>query len=423
MRARTWCGTGAAGLLTGALVVSLAGPVVAADTGHDFGRMGPANARTTSVSPSSGPDFEMPFPCGQSWTGSSRSGHSPSYYTIDFNAPDDLGKPVLATAPGIVIKAVTLTGSYGRYVVVDHGNGFTSLYGHLNKIATTVGTYLDQGTLIGYLGTSGNSTGPHLHFEERKDGAYFPPYFHRATFRIGSTATSANCADRPVSGDWNGDGVSEVGIFRTTPTRTEFWEKVGAANTRITWGIPGDEPLVGNWQGDRTSEIAARRLGTATFYLREPDGSMQTLTNQGYANDLPLSGDWDGNGITDLALYRPTTREFWLKSPQGHWTGVTWGATGEIPVSGDWNGDGRTDIGSWNSTTGVWTLRVPTGSTYTTHRSTYGTFGDLPVTGDWNGDGVTDLGIWRTSTGTFWERVPAAGGRSVHQTVAYGLRR
>ena len=129
MRARTMCKSGAVGLATGAVVLTLAAPGGAADTdfgdgrGHGFGRMGPATARTTSVSPSSGPDFEMPFLCGQSWTGTSRSSHSPSYYTIDWNRPDDLGKPVLASAPGVVSRAVSLTTSYGRHVIVDHGGG------------------------------------------------------------------------------------------------------------------------------------------------------------------------------------------------------------------------------------------------------------------------------------------------------------
>ena len=181
-----------------------------AHAGHANGRTGAAAARTTTVNPSAGPDFELPFPCGQQWTGSSRAGHSPSYYAIDFNAPNDLGKPVLATAPGTVITAKTLSGSYGRYVVIDHGNGYSSLYGHLNAIVATVGQRVDQGDLIGYLGTSGNSTGPHLHFEERLNGAYFPPYFHRATFHINSSIT-ATCNDRPVIGDWNGDGVSDLG--------------------------------------------------------------------------------------------------------------------------------------------------------------------------------------------------------------------
>ena len=61
--------------------------------------------------------------CGQTWTGSSRPGHSPSYYAIDWNSANDLGKPVVASAPGVVVTVRSLTTSYGRYVVIDNGNG------------------------------------------------------------------------------------------------------------------------------------------------------------------------------------------------------------------------------------------------------------------------------------------------------------
>ena len=149
---------------------------------------------------------------------------------------------MLATAPGTVITAKTLSGSYGRYVVIDHGNGYSSLYGHLNAIVATVGQTVDQGDLIGYLGTSGNSTGPHLHFEERLNGAYFPPYFHRATFHINSSIVSANCTDRPVIGDWNGDGTSDLGVFRNTPSVGVFYERVGTTSTERAVGTAGRLP-------------------------------------------------------------------------------------------------------------------------------------------------------------------------------------
>jgi hypothetical protein len=424
MWARTWTGTGAVGLLTGAIVLSLGGPATAADGGHGLGRMGPSTARTTTVSPSSGPDFEMPFVCGQRWIGSSRSSHSPSAYTIDWNTSNDLGRPALASAPGVVTKAVTLTGSYGRYVVVDHGRGFSTLYAHLNQIVATVGTYLDQGDLVGYVGGSGNVTGPHLHFEERKDGAYFPPYVHRTTFRMGSTGTSALCGDRPLLGDWTGDGRTDLGVFRSSSTANLFYQRKGTATTYVTWGRPGDVPVTGDFDGDGKTEVATRSLGKPTFVQRAASGATRASINYGVPSDVPFTGDWDGNGTSDLAVYRASSRLFCLRRPDGTTTSFIFGATGDRPISGDWNGDGRTDVGTFSPATGYWSLRVPSGSSYVVQKIGYGQSTDVPITGDWDGDGLTELGVWRPSTAQFIMRARTkVVGRYQNQVVVFGNKR
>lgn len=424
MWARTWCRTSATGLATGAALLVLTAPATAADGGHGLGRTGPPNARTTSVSPSSGPDFEMPFVCGQSWTGTTRSSHSPSYWTIDWNAPSDLGKPALASAPGVVTKAVSLTKSYGRYVVVDHGGGYTTLYAHLNAIAATVGQFVDQGDLLGYVGTSGGSTGPHLHFEERLNGAYFHPYVSRRRFAFGTTRTSANCTDRPVAGDWDGNGTSEVGIFRTSSAGTRFLMDTAAGTTSVPWGYAGDTAVVGDFDGDNLSQVGVRRRGAPNWYLRSKTGATAQVANVGATADYPLTGDWDGNGRDNLGYYRFATRTFYLRADNHKLTTVALGVTGERPVTGDWNKDGRTDLGTFDPRTGKWTLRVPSGSGFTLQRVAWGKVGDLPVTGDWNGDRITDIGVWNPSVATFYMRQPGAKAgtyRSVART--FGTRR
>lgn len=83
---------------------------------------------------------------------------------IDIAAP--FGTPVRATAEGDVITAHMGAG-YGREVILDHGHGLTTLYGHMSSLAVVPGEHVTRGQVIGYVGQSGRSTGPHLHYEVR----------------------------------------------------------------------------------------------------------------------------------------------------------------------------------------------------------------------------------------------------------------
>ena len=85
-----------------------------------------------------------------------------------------LGSPVVAAADGVVTYAGWL-GGYGNCVMINHGDGIVTLYGHGNKILTTVNTEVKQGDVIMEVGSTGNSTGPHLHFEVRVNGEYTNP--------------------------------------------------------------------------------------------------------------------------------------------------------------------------------------------------------------------------------------------------------
>ncbi|MDQ2732516.1 MAG: peptidoglycan DD-metalloendopeptidase family protein, partial [Armatimonadota bacterium] len=92
---------------------------------------------------------------------------------VDLGAP--IGTPVHAAAPGVVIHAGWL-GGYGNAIIIDHGDGLATLYGHLSQIDVAVGQALAQAQEIGLVGTTGLSTGPHLHFEVRKYGTPVPPF-------------------------------------------------------------------------------------------------------------------------------------------------------------------------------------------------------------------------------------------------------
>jgi murein DD-endopeptidase MepM/ murein hydrolase activator NlpD len=97
----------------------------------------------------------------------------PAMHTgVDFRAPS--GYAARATAGGTVINAA-YTGGYGNMVEIDHGNGITTRYGHLSRIDVTVGQIVAKGAIIGHTGSTGRSTGPHLHYEVRIDGSAIDP--------------------------------------------------------------------------------------------------------------------------------------------------------------------------------------------------------------------------------------------------------
>ena len=86
---------------------------------------------------------------------------------LDFGA--SWGSPIVAAADGQVVGA-GWAGGYGRQVRIAHGGGILTTYSHMSQIAAEPGSFVHQGQLIGYVGSSGLSTGPHLHYEVRRDG-------------------------------------------------------------------------------------------------------------------------------------------------------------------------------------------------------------------------------------------------------------
>ncbi len=104
----------------------------------------------------------------------------PHFHTgIDVAAPE--GTPLHAAADGVVLLAAAsvnsagrLTG-YGNYVIIGHAAGFLTLYGHMSEVAVHAGDRVRQGQLVELEGSTGNSTGPHVHFEIRRDGALLDP--------------------------------------------------------------------------------------------------------------------------------------------------------------------------------------------------------------------------------------------------------
>ena len=94
---------------------------------------------------------------------------------LDFAAPQ--GTPIYATANGTIKVAGNLGNGYGNHVVINHGYGYETLYGHMFRINVRSGKYVKRGEILGYVGSTGKSPGPHLHYEVHKNGRPIDPVY------------------------------------------------------------------------------------------------------------------------------------------------------------------------------------------------------------------------------------------------------
>ncbi len=192
--------------------------------------------------------FELPFPCGQVWAGQTRTNHSPTL-SIDFNRANDIGDTVVASAGGVVtVVGNTGSTSYGRWVEIDHGNGYRTRYAHLNSQAVRVGQRVARGERIGTVGSTGGSTGPHLHFELRRNGVVLRPVFHGRTAFFWGTR---NYTSQNTCGGGGGGGGGHVGRVNTA----------GAPLT-IRAAASTSSRAVGSVADGATVRITCQRRGT-----------------------------------------------------------------------------------------------------------------------------------------------------------------
>ncbi|WP_206079494.1 M23 family metallopeptidase [Polyangium spumosum] len=168
---------------------------------------------STSDGVSNMPAFQLPFPCGQIWAGQTRTNHSP-LNSIDFNRSDDIGDAVVASAGGKVTRVANEGNtSYGRWIEIDHGNGYRSRYAHLNSQIVSVGQSVSKGQKIGTVGSTGGSSGPHLHYEVRRNGVAIRPVFNGATAYFYGTK---NYTSKNSCGGGGGGGGGVTGTVNTS---------------------------------------------------------------------------------------------------------------------------------------------------------------------------------------------------------------
>ena len=153
--------------------------------------------------------------------------------------------------------------------------------------------------------------------------------------------------------------------------------------TTVTFGLGSDYPFAGDYDGDGTTDIALFRSALGLWMVR---GLPREYFGQ--PDDLPIARDYDGDGVWDIAIYRPQTGMWAIHGIESQW----FGAKGDFPVLGDFDGDGCSDIGIFRSASGLWAIRETT-------RLYFGRKEDMPIPGDYDGDGVSEVALYRKSSG------------------------
>lgn len=246
----------------------------------------PGDGAATSSEALSTSVFQLPFRCNQVWSGQTRSNHSP-VNSVDFNRADDVNDAVVASAGGTVSRVDNEGNvSYGRWIEINHGGGYTTRYAHLNSQLVSEGQRVDKGQKIGTVGSTGGSSGPHLHFELRKNGTAIRPIFNgsQALFFGTKNYTSHNSC-----GGGGDDGGADGAPGTVNTSGPSLTVRAGASASSAAVGSVDD--------GDRVT-ITCQKMGasvTGTYGTSK----LWDFIGTGYVSDAYVATGSDGRVAPD----------------------------------------------------------------------------------------------------------------------------
>lgn len=395
-------------ILIAAQLVAGAGPATA-----DYGAM---------IHPTSGRINSVVGGCG---------GDRPSHAGIDIGTAS--GNAIVAAYSGTVTTRVVnfSTSGYGNYVVITHASGYTTLYAHMRDAPpVALDAQVSQGQTIGAIGSTGNSTGPHLHFEMRRNGTNIANQGYACGQNVtrGSAipmdfpGLGAIAPPPPASGkakDFNDDGSADLlaidtagalwvypgtggGAFGAAVQAGSGWQTMSLASGGVDFTSDGRMDIVGRtgdgnlWLYPRTSPNtfgAAVRIGSGWQVI-----------------DAIVPGDFTGDGRADIAARR-LDGTLWVYPGNGAGgfgnaaeVGFGWSSMTAILGGADYDGDARADLIARDGAGYLWLYRgTGTGNFDAVIRAGQG-WSDMTAIvggGDYTGDGRADI-VSRSSDGRLW---------------------
>lgn len=217
---------------------------------------------------------------------------------------------------------------------------------------------------------------------------------------VTQTAFALN-GDLPVPSDFDGDAKTDIAIYR--PSNGDFWSlnTINSQQVNVRLGQPGDIAMPSDIDGDgRTDYVVYRPSNSHWYRIGAATGATSDIWF-GTAGDKPVIGDFNGDGIADPAVYRPSDGNWWwLSSADGIQRATRWGVAEDTPTPADFDGDGKTDFAVFRPSTGVWYIINSGTGSFTIFP--FGLSGDKPVPADYDGDGRADVAVYRPSDGTWY---------------------
>ncbi|MET8571691.1 M23 family metallopeptidase [Streptomyces sp. NPDC004783] len=236
----------------------------------------PAHAREAGAT--AAPVFKAPYPCGQRWTYSHHSAEVRR--ALDFVRADGgstAGTPVLASAAGRATRHWQADGA-GNYIVIDHGGGWATYYFHLAAFSVPSGTSVAQGQQIGTTGSTGNSSGAHIHYEQLLNGVGqnivingaglpYPGSYHQAYLTSDNGCGGAGT----VFSTW-GTGVNVRSDARlSAPVVTTL---SGPTTVRVVCQKQGDTVTAEGYTNNWWSKLLDQNGFITNIYIDHPDAKL-----------------------------------------------------------------------------------------------------------------------------------------------------